>query len=338
MILDELIKENALTVDNIRELVDDYSIYSYYIGQELELKTKYSSPLRDGDNDPSFSLFESYGNLPEGYILFKDHASIGSGDVFKFVQILFGINFVQALQQINSDFDLGLGGIEEKSTYKPRILKKVPVVRENKRIRIKSKPYSKVFLDYWYKKYGVTESTLKMYEVFDVQYVIYEGKETKTCHTPKELLMAYMIGGFYKLYAPFACKSDKFRNNFPPNYIEGYIQIDWTRSDFVVITKAMKECIFFRQHWNIQAVAGKSENTMIPDFIIYKLLDHFDRVYLWLDPDEAGVAASNKYKEKYPGLIECTMPSTVVEKDPTDFYEVHRINHTTELIKFVLKL
>ena len=79
--LDDILEE-TLSVDTILKYVDDYSMYSFYIGKELELGKAYSSPFRD-DVHPSFSLFQG-----DGRIYFKDHATTYKGDVFKFIQVI----------------------------------------------------------------------------------------------------------------------------------------------------------------------------------------------------------------------------------------------------------
>lgn len=335
-ILDAVIQEEELSQSNILKQIDDYSMFCYYIGQELELGTKYSSPLREGDENPSFSLFQSYGERYENKIFFKDQAAIGSGDIFVFVMRLYNLSMYDALKQINSDFGLGLGGELERTNFVPRIVKKVPVVKERKKIGVISRQkQDKEFLDYW-KRYDITEKTRELYCCTQPEYITYTGKESYNIFRPKVFTISYRIGEYYKLYMPKEPKADKFRNDYPPEYVEGYLQIDWTRHDFVVLTKATKECMLFREHWNIQAVAGKSESTPIPKFIMDKLIEHFDRVYIWLDPDEAGIKATNNYIKEYPSLIKCVLPDEIAEKDPTDFYEVYRLKQTTKLISKVL--
>jgi hypothetical protein len=109
-IVDDL-SQDGLSTENILKYIDDYSIYSHYIGKELELNTRYSSPLREGDDNPSFSLFSS---KKDNRIYFKDHATSWKGDVFQFVKILMGLGkpdsipFNKVLQQIDNDFNLGL--------------------------------------------------------------------------------------------------------------------------------------------------------------------------------------------------------------------------------------
>jgi hypothetical protein len=342
--LQNIVDERELTIDNVRKYVDDYSIYCHYIGQELELHAKYSSPLREGDNDPSFSLFEAYGkNANTERVYFKDHASIGKGDVFRFLAILLGggpktaVPLKTVLKQINCDFQLGLGD-EEVVGFVPKIIKKIPVRKERKKIQIIAKTkFSAEYIHFWETRYDIGSAIQNMYNAQEVDYIVYVSKDgSRTMIKPKSLCISYRIGEYYKLYQPYD-KDNKFRNDYPANYAEGFLQLDWTRNDYVIITKATKECMLFRQHWNIQAVAGKSENTMIPDFLMQKLRGHFKQVFIWLDPDGPGREAQQKYLDEYDWLIPLYTPENVVEKDPTDYYEVHRLNATTELINTVFR-
>ena len=337
-ILENYINEKALTVENIRKLVDDYSLISHYIGEELELNTTYSSPLREGDDNPSFSIFWGYGGVHEHRLYFKDQAGIGSGDVYTFLRLFLNASSIlEVMRQINYDLQLGLDDDENCKGLRPTVLvKKLPLNREKPRIEIVAKTNKKEFNNYWQGKYEITEETLKKYFVKCVQDVhyVYSGKTSIT--TPQSLCIAYFIGEYCKIYQPFEKKEYKFRNNFPSTYVEGHLQLDWSKTDLLVITKSMKECMLFRQHWNIQAVAGKSETTMIPDFLMNKYLQHFKRVVLWLDQDCAGCAATEKYVSLYPSLEAAVVPKWITQKDPTDMFEVMRLEKTTEIIKRIL--
>jgi len=89
---------------------------------------------------------------------------------------------------------------------------------------------------------------------------------------------------------------------------------------FCIITKANKEINFFREHFDWDTVAGKSENTMIPDHMMKKLFTSYKKVFIWLDSDIPGINAQAKYIEKYPNLIPIIYPSYVTQKDVTDRY------------------
>lgn len=345
-VVDELIKE-SLSPENILQYIDDYSIYSHYIGEELEVGARYSSPLREGDDTPSFALF--YGRATRKHkIYFKDHATTYKGDVFDYVRIIMSkgkpelVSFTQVLKQIDSDFQLGLYTEEGNLTHlSPLKLPYKPKVKEKYSIKVSSqKQPSLKFIDYWQEKYDISLDTLKYYNVTEAAALHYISKTDshKFCIYPKTLCISYQIGGCYKLYFPFETKRKKFQNDLPDNWVEGFLQLKYV-NDFVIITKAMKEVIFFRQHFDWDTIAGKSENTMIPKHIMDRLFKSYKKVYIWLDRDEAGIKAQAKYIEKYPNLIPVQYPSYVEQKDPTDRYEVlKRMNMSQQALNEINNL
>lgn len=337
-LLKNFIDESALTMSNIRSLVDDYSIISYYLGTELELSTRYSSPLREGDENPSFSIFYGYGGGDESRLFFKDQSTGAYGDVFDFLQLVFKTDTMQiVLNQVNSDLGLNLGsGTAPKLT--PTIIKDKPLIKERAKIKIFDQAPTKAYMDYWWNKYEIVQKYTDLYHTRCLSGVKYVYGDKEVIFNAKTLTISYEIGEFYKIYCPFESKEYKFRNNYPNNYVEGHMQIDWSRNDLLVITKATKECILFRNHWNIQAVSGKSETTMIPPHIMEIYRNHFKRIILWLDPDEAGVRSTIKYCEMYPFLEVAVLPERLPEKDPTDIFEIHRKIYTTQIVNSALKI
>lgn len=311
-----------LSMYNILKYVDEYSIYSHYLGEELELQTAYSSPLRK-DEHPSFSLYRTTDN---DRLFFKDSATSSGGDVFEFVQLFLKkeqnrkISFNQVLQNIDMELKLGLYTIPKNGTVnrvKQRVIPKSTVTSE---IRITSKnPESSNYWNFW-ALLDIKKEVLDLYNVTEIQLVHFISKHKKSFYYPKTLGIAYRIADKFKLYYPYASKADKFRNNFPKDWVEGYIQLKYN-NPFCIITKAMKEVMFFRQHFDWDSVAGKSENTMIPKHIMFKLLQKYDKIFIWLDSDEAGIEAQNKYIELYSELI--PIYYDVPEKDPTDRYAEH---------------
>jgi len=338
-LLDEYVQDNFLSHANVLRLVDCYSIYSFYIGAELELRTKYSSPLRKGDNDPSFSIYESRND--DTVIMFKDGATGKFGNVFKFVRYVLGGGEVlvpskQALLQINSDFGLGLGD-EEVGAFKPHLLKPAPIKKLPTNIQVTNR----AFPTDEYKKYWDTLDIPKY--VQDLYYVtnpkiIHYIAEYHTSIVPKELTIAYEILGKYKIYHPFAEKKYKFRNNYDDNFVEGAMQLKFDK-EFAIITKATKEIMWYRAHFDWDTVAGKSENTMITPYFMNSILKpRYKKVFIWLDNDEAGVLAQQKYLDLYPWLVPITM-DPAIGKDVTDAYVVYKkFNREEEIINYTKQL
>lgn len=315
--LQEYIDRNKLTVDNVRELVDDYSLISYYIG-ELELNVSYSSPLRT-DDTPSFSIYYGYGNRgSDNKIYFKDHV-VGSGDVYKFLTIYFGASLRDVLVKINHDLELGFETGEVVKDLRKTIIKPRPLVRERPKIEIVSKMPTQAYLDYW-KTLDISAATRELYNTKCLQAWQYHYSDRIVTKSVRDLTIGYSIGNRHKIYRPKSPrKKDKFRTDYLPNYVEGYLQLNWADTSRCTIAKATKECMFFREHFGENAIAGKSESTEISEEIMNTILNHFDQVDVWLDPDEAGEKMAKIYNAKYDVNIRRT-PSFVDQKDATDIY------------------
>lgn len=307
---------DILDEEAILDRVDAFSIYSFYIGAELELRRPYNSPLRCDDDTPSFNLYQ-YG----GEIFFKDHALKESGTVFKFVKLMFGYtNLMDAYTRINLDFELDLIGGNcdiPKTGIKATLaspFKEKDIVEE---IRIHSKPkFSREFTAFW-KQWDIKLNLMKDYFVTEVNNVQYIYKKDTIVIYPKLLTIAYRIYRKYKIYTPHGEKFLKFLNNYPINYIEGYLQLKY-KNDFLIITKAMKEVLFFRSHFDWDAIAGKSETTMIRRHMMIKLVQKYKYIFIWLDNDVAGQKAQRAYSQEYPFLI--PIYYDVERKDITDEY------------------
>ena len=320
-VLREYLDVHELSIPNILRAIDDYSIFSHYTGFEPELYTKYSSPLRDGDNDPSFVLYES--KYKKGLIMFKDMASGKYGGAFKFLMYLFDTDLRNVLMQVNKDFGLGLAG-ESTETFVAKRVPKLKLVKHSTAIRVTTREASEEFLAFW-AKLDISVRIQAMYFARDTVLIHFENENYKLQVTPKSLCISYEILGKYKTYQPYGDKAYKFRNNFPAGYVEGARQLTF-KKEFAMISKASKECMWFREHFDIDAVAGTSENTMIPEYFMLTFLkSKFKRVYIMLDNDKAGLVAQKRYTDKYPWLIPLIVPNRFEEKDITDAYHSYKL-------------
>lgn len=339
-LLDDFVAKNILSKASVLKYVDDYSIYSFYIKAELELYTKYSSPLRKGDNDPSFSLY--YSKYQPEKIWFKDNATGKNGDVFKFLRYLMGggeemVHLKTALLQINSDFGLGLAG-EEVKEFKPQLIKTKPLKKDPTKIEVTNyKTYTEEYLTYW-ENLEIPKAIRDLFYVTNVE-VIHYINEVHISITAKALTIAYEILGHYKVYQPFGERKYKFRNNYLDVYVEGALQLSFT-SDFVIITKSTKECMWFLAHFNWEAVAGKSENTPINEYFMEEVLrKKYKRVFIWLDNDRAGQEAQERYCTQYPWLIPVVFDSFIKDSDPTDlFLRAKELGQRETALKYIKQL
>jgi hypothetical protein len=219
--------------------------------------------------------------------------------------------------QINSDFGLGIVD-QGTAEFKPHLVKKPPIKKSPVEIEItKHEEETDEFIQFW-ENLGIGREVRDTYKIRNPKLVHYIGDVHKTIQ-PRTLTISYEILGRYKIYHPFEDKKFKFRNNYLTGFVEGGLQLRY-KSSFVVITKSMKEIAFMRQHFDWDAVAGASENTYISDHFMNHLKAKYQDVYIWLDNDEAGIAAQARYTELYPWLKPIVFDEGVEQKDPTDLY------------------
>jgi hypothetical protein len=74
---------------------------------------------------------------------------------------------------------------------------------------------------------------------------------------------------------------------------------------------------------NAEAIAPESENTLIPENIMEKYIDRYDKVCTLFDNDVPGIRSMEKYKNKY-GIKSVHLK---LEKDLSDSIEAHGINN-----------
>jgi hypothetical protein len=319
--LEEYLDENLLTKANVLKYIDDFSVYSKYIGSELELYTKYSSPLRLGDDDPSFSLY--YSKYNKDVIMFKDQSTGKAGDVFKFMRWLMGggeslIDIRTVLLQINSDFQLGLNN-EDKGEFIPQLIKARPLAREPVEIRVTGRPAaSNKYLEYW-EFLEIPLEVRRMFLFTDVS-VIHFITDVHISVSVRSMCTSYEIAGYYKTYQPFEDRKYKFRNNYPNGWVEGALQLTYTH-DFCIITKSTKEIAFLYSHFGWESVAGTSENSPISEYYMNNTLrTKYKRIFVWLDNDQAGRVAQQRYLDAYDWLEPIVFDEFLPDTDPTDLF------------------
>jgi len=332
---EEYLNGSLLSKENVLREVDDYSLYCHYIGTDLELRTKYSSPIRRIDSDPSFSLY--YGK--RGNLMFKDHGINETGDVILFLRLFFGggdkWELRKTLLQLNSDLKLGFDG-EDVPSFTPEFIKKPPPLKKSPAVIqiTKAECESAQFVDYW-NFLNVGEDIRRKYKIYNPNLLHFIQDNKHSIVHPKTLCISYEILGTYKIYQPFEDKLLKFRNNYKRNYVEGMLQLD-SKADLCIITKSTKEIAFFRANFNWNSVAGPSESIMISDHSMKILQERFPTIIIWLDNDDAGKKATSKYLEKYPFLIPVDVDK-MEAKDPTDLFTDYKNQGKEEYILNFIK-
>ena len=275
-----------VTLEKILSIIDEYHIYSHYLGYSVIINRPMNSPFRK-DNNPSWSLFRSKQND----ILYKDFATGETGNVVKFVQRLFDIKYHDALEKIWKD-------LISTSKVKQRIPKMQRTLKEpSKVIGIKRKYFTKTDEVYW-DQYGIDKETLKYFNVTPIESFWVNEIQQSFTYTKDCPMYAYKVYNKFKIYRPYAKnREDKWRNNCGPYDMQGWEQLR-NNNDLLIITKSLKDVMVLHT-MGYNAVAPQSENSAIPPKIIEHLKERFKEIVILFDNDTPGIEAAKKLAEKY---------------------------------------
>lgn len=324
-LLDQVYRQFMPTRANILEAVDEYTLYCFYTEiPDLVPKKRYSSPIRD-EGIASFNIFPA-NQIPDCEFAWKDHGIGISGDIFRLIKLRYGLKTEEeVISLICQDFTLDFR--TEKIEAKISLFKK-PEVSPVK-IKIHSIPFTKQAYEYW-AQFGITPKTVVKYNTTQIDYYwTVEDQAYPTSATP--MTFAYRVGQYYQLYSPLASKEEKWRTDFPPGYFLGYQQLPET-GEILVIDKSNKD-VMLDYELGYPATAGKSETTMIPPGKMLEFKTRFKKIFLTLDPDNAGKLQTEKYMKLYPWLEPRFLTQA---KDKTDLVKLVGFDNAKTIINQLL--
>ena len=268
-----------LTIDTILSLITPYDIFRKYIpGYEPQMSL--SSPF-DKDSHPSFwSRIDEKGN-----IWFKDYARKISGDCFTLVMEIYKCNFYTALEHINTDFNLGLNKSNTDFNSVQAELKKfhieAPKPKQLANIQIASRQWTIQDLQFW-AEHGISANTLNYFGVHPISF--YWIRDYK--FAAERLAYSWMVYNKRKIYQPYS-ENHKWYGDLQSNYVQG-LQFLPKHGKRVIIQSSLKDIMSVVERYNIPGVAGSSETTPIPEFILDDLDRRFEEIYVLHDGDTAG--------------------------------------------------
>jgi DNA primase len=280
----------------------------------------YKSPFRNDDESPSFNIFIHKNS---GRLFHKDFGTGDYGDCIQLVQKLHNnCSFMEALQIVNQDFNLGLEGYSQEEIRKRIFLKNPQATKEEMKFNASLRKWQQYDLEYW-NKYRINLQALKYFKVFPVeQAYVNSSPFLSWFNQTTNPLYGYWFGKHYwKFYRPLSeKKEEKWRTNIGEGHLQGWNQL-LKEGKLCVITKSLKDVIVFRM-MEIQGVAPHGETYPISPEIIGNLHSRFDRIIIFYDNDEEGIQGADKLSEKY-GLEYVYIPTKFLQeekiKDISDF-------------------
>ena len=319
--------KELITKEHILKHVNEVDIFGKYIDNKEEIKVgKITlSPLRK-ESKPSFGFF--IGN--SGELCFKDY-TLGGGDFVKFVQMKYGLTYFEALSKIAVDF--GLSDDYICKDFQKTIFANENFKQPTKEILLSSvtslslgktrRAWNEDDKNYW-TQFGITKDTLERYRVEPVSYIfindkIFKADKLAYCFTENKDNKET-----YKIYQPLS-KTYKWVNNNDDSTWQGWDQLP-EKSEYLIITKSLKDVMALWDVCKIPAVALQSEN-ILPKRHVFDILDaRFKEKYSLYDNDfdkeiNYGKVFGDKLSREF-GLIETYIPDEYKAKDFSDLVKL----------------
>lgn len=276
----------TMSLRDLLEKLDDYTIYSYYVGKFKPGKLM-NSPLRTDDKMPSFAIFPG----KDGVLFFKDHGTGESGNALKFVKIYKNI---QTRDQLEKELlriirNTNPNETKRRNTYQASTT--VPVD-----IGIVRQPFTEVDKKYW-KQFHISIETLRKFNVFSIKHFLC-NRVVRGTYKEDSPMYAYKVYDKFKIYRPLASKYTKWRTNLTNRHVQGLAELPQEGGNLLIITKSLKDvmCLY---EMGFSAIAASSETTFIPEDILKSLKRKWRNIILLYDRDRTGMLKSREYSKKY---------------------------------------
>jgi hypothetical protein len=271
-------------------------VFEYYLNLKEKLTgqdIKILSAFNPKDKVPSMYVYYDVKSL---MYKFKDFSSGNQGDSIELVMLLFNLKTRgQAVGKIIADYQNYIDSNVAAPKAEFKFHDKFKVVDYEMR------HWNNLDAVYW-GSYKIGSGLLQKYNVVPLVHFTMEKKEDDTTVAFK-FLKPYMYGYFredgelYKVYMP-KIKEKKFIK--VQNYVQGFDQLKYD-CKYLIITSSLKDLLCFKKLGisNVECIAPDSENTMIGESVINKLIPHYTKIIVLFDNDEPGIKAAQRYKDKY---------------------------------------
>jgi DNA primase len=318
--------EPRITKDFLLSKNSEETYMSTYLGIPVKRGLQIS-PLRR-DKKPTAGFYRN----KKGELIFHD---FGIGFNENFIGVVMYLNhctYQRALNIIAEDF----GYIERSKNREPVKLKITTEKIEEKSdtlIQIEKQNFTPAELKWW-ESFGITERTLKKFNVHSCKSLFLNGSYFKSS-TDRSFIFGYYGGKkngseLWRIYFPLN-RSFRFISNWGKNLIQGAKQLP-LNGDLLVITKSMKDCMVLYE-MGISAIAPCSEVLFLSDAQLDRLKQRFKKIIVFYDNDLPGIAGMNRIKKAHPELSYFFIPRRFEAKDVSDFVKKYGIKKTKEYIK-----
>lgn len=316
-------KEPYLNLSNLTQA----DIAAYYLNIE-SIPSLIHSPLRK-DSKPSFALY-----CPKGTeVNYRDFSTGESGTIWTLLTKMWNCSVAEAAAKVYNDLGdksydtkIGVGG------YMTRHCK----INSQINLQCKVREWRDYDLEYW-GSYGISLKWLKYADVYPISHkIIIKDNISYTFGADK---YAYAYVEFkeekttLKIYQPFNKNGFKWSNRHDKSVISLWTKVP-KQGDKICICSSMKDALCLWANTDIPSLAIQGEGYGMSDTAINELKKRFNKIYICLDNDEAGLKDAIQLASK-TGFINVVLPQFKGGKDISDLMKIKGKN---EFIKIILPL
>ncbi len=259
------------------------------VGQDIKILSVFNK----SDKVPSMCLYTS---LTNNEYRFKDFSSGYVGDRIDLVRYLFSLpSRGSASFKIMADYQ----DFIKNNTYHEA---KFEFHDKFKVVDYEIRHWNSLDEKYW-TSFKLNSKMLKKYNIQPLEYFTMEKTElddsVKSYKFIKNFLYGYFRedGSLYKIYMPKNLDKKFIKVE---NYIQGIDQLTYS-TKYLIITSSLKDLTCFNMLGigNIESIAPDSENSMIGETVMNKLILQYNKIIVLFDNDGPGKKAAERYKDKY---------------------------------------
>lgn len=329
-------RKSSLSISREDVSLSDEDIVKRYLGIDT-VPCVLSSPLRDDDDRPSFSIFYHGKDL-----FWKDFGTGEAGNIVKLMSKLWSVSYSEALLKIKLDTENRIPRISLIRKYNGKIH-----LTSNSSIKVRTRPWKKWDNEFW-ASFGISEHFCRLCNVYPVSHAFFtreeDGKPNTICVPMDKYAYAYFEWKdgkqSVKLYQPFS-QTMKWLSKHDSSVWDLWKQaFEWAKkksNENVIITSSRKDAMCLWENLWVPAMSLQGEGYVPKPQVMQQVLDTFDSVYLWYDndfkhkEDNPGQDNAKKLIELYPSLHNICIPDTYKCKDPSDLVKEWGVDMLKEI-------
>ena len=323
-------KKTALSISRDDILLSDRDIIKRYLGID-SFPCKLSSPLREDDDRPSFSMLEKNDT-----VFWKDFGTGDTGNAVSLMAKLWHVNYSEALLKIKLDTECKIPRANLIRRYNGRIH-----LTSSSTIQVKVRDWKDYDREFW-GSFGIPEEFATWCNVHPISHAFFtkeiDGKKQTITVPMDKYAYAYFEWKdgkeSIKLYQPYS-ETMKWLSKHDASvwdlWKQAFLYADKKSKENIIITSSRKDAMCLWYNLGIPSMSLQGEGYIPKPQVMQQVLDKFDNVYIWYDndfkhkEDNPGQDNAKKLIELYPQLKNICIPAELQSKDPSDLFKNHGI-------------